>query len=144
MASARNFFSEEEKLLLLNAIEKAELNTSGEIRVHVENYCLGNPLHAARRIFKKLGMYRTDERNGVLFYIAVKSRKIAVWGDEGIHQKLGEGYWNEIMTALVKDFKADNKAASLADAIQKCGKALSTYFPRSTNDKNELSNDLSF
>lgn len=130
--------------MLLRAIEEAELKTSGEIRVHLENYCFGSPIGAARRIFNKLGMNRTAERNGVLFYIAVKSRKIAVWGDEGIHQKLGEVYWNNIIAELLKEFKADNRAASLAQAIQKCGKELGAYFPHSADDKNELNNELSF
>ena len=144
MVTARNFFSEQEQALLIKAIGEAELNTSGEIRLHIENYCFGNELNAARKVFAKLKMQHTNERNGILIYIAVRSRKIAVFGDEGIHQKLGAEYWDKLVKQLVDGFKANNKAASLANCIIECGRQLGAFFPLQSDDKNELSNNISF
>ncbi|MCC6372652.1 MAG: TPM domain-containing protein [Bacteroidia bacterium] len=144
MASAVNFFNEQEKHLLVKAITDAELHTSGEIRLHLQNYCWGNELNAARRMFARLKMHQTAERNGVLIYIAVRSRKIAVFGDEGIHQKLGKEFWDKLVKSLIDQFKANNKASSLAECILECGTQLGTYFPRKENDVNELTNDISY
>src|SRR5687767_156155 len=106
MPSARDFFNEQEQALLVKAIAEAELNTSGEIRLHLENYCFGNELRAAQKVFARLRMHETAERNGVLIYIAVKSHKLAVFGDEGIHQKLGKEFWDKIVNQLITQFKA--------------------------------------
>jgi uncharacterized membrane protein len=144
MPSARNFFNEQEQRLLVNAIAEAELKTSGEIRLHIANFCFGNELEAAQKIFARLKMHQTAERNGVLIYIAVRSRKIAVFGDEGIHQKLGNAFWETLVQNLISNFKSNNKAPSLAECIKECGKQLGIYFPRKANDTNELSNTISF
>jgi arginine repressor len=117
MPSAKSFFNEQEQKLLIKAIEQAELETSGEIRVHVENFCFGNELKTASRIFTRLGMRKTKERNGIIIYIATMSRKIAVY---------------------------DHKAEGLANCIVDCGAQLGKYFPRTSDDKNELSNKISF
>jgi uncharacterized membrane protein len=144
MPSARHFFSPEEQELLVKAIGEAELSTSGEIRLHLENYCFGDELKAAKKVFARLKMYDTAERNGVLIYIAVRSRKIAIYGDEGIHQKLGDVFWQKLVERLIEQFKANNQAVSLAECIRECGKQLGLYFPRKAVDRNELSNSLSF
>ncbi|MBA3664646.1 MAG: TPM domain-containing protein, partial [Bacteroidetes bacterium] len=89
MPTARNFFTKDEQQKLTNAIAEAELKTSGEIRVHIENFCLGNELNRAQKLFTKLGMHKTVKRNGVLIYVAALSRKVAIVGDEGIHRELG-------------------------------------------------------
>lgn len=144
MPTARKFFNKEQQQLLIDAIGEAELRTSGEIRVHIENFSLGSELKSAEKVFKKLKMHQTAERNGVLIYIATLSRKIAVVGDEGIHQKLGQEFWEKLVADLVSQFKADRKAEALADCIVKCGEQLGKYFPRSSDDKNELSNSISY
>lgn len=144
MTSAKQFFTAQEQTLLLNAIAEAELLTSGEIRLHIENYCFGNELKAARKVFGRLGMHQTAEKNGVLIYIAVRSRKMAMFADEGIYKALGEQYWHELVQQLLSQFKADNKANSLAACIAELGKQLGKFFPRQNNDRNELSNDISF
>lgn len=144
MPSARKFFNEQQQQLLMEAIAKAELHTSGEVRIHLENFCFGNELKAAKKVFGKLKMQHTAERNGILIYIATLSRKIAVFGDEGIHQKLGGAYWDTMVKNLVEGFKADKKAEVLAECIVDLGKQLGTYFPRKDDDKNELSNSISF
>lgn len=144
MPTARNFFNDQEQQLLIDAIAKAERKTSGEIRVHIENFSLGSELKSAEKIFKKLKMYETKERNGVLIYIATLSRKIAVVGDQGIHQKLGDAFWEKLVADLIRQFKADKKAEALAACIVECGEQLGKFFPRTGDDKDELSNTISY
>jgi uncharacterized membrane protein len=144
MRTAANFFTAEEQKQLVEAIAHAELHTSGEIRLHVANFCLGDEVKAARKIFLKLGMHQTKERNGVLFYLAVLSHKLAVIGDEGIHRQLGDEFWKHLTEQLVTDFRQNRKAESLAGSIRECGRQLGIYFPRTDNDKDELSNTISF
>ncbi len=109
MPTARNFFSQQEQQLLIDAITKAELHTSGEIRLHIENFCFGNEVKTAQKVFGKLKMHKTQERNGVLIYMATLSRKVAIIGDEGIHQKLGTEYWQKLVDKLIQQFKAIKK-----------------------------------
>ena len=144
MPTARNFFNEQQQQLLIAAIAEAEMNTSGEIRLHLENFCLGSELKAAERIFRRLKMHETKERNAILIYVATLSRKVAVVGDEGIHKKLGAAYWDKMVSDLITQFKVDKKAEALSAAIIDCGKQLGTYFPRQADDKDELSNSISF
>src|SRR5437879_6592478 len=117
MPTARNFFNKEEQKLLVDAITKAELKTSGEIRLHLENFCFGSELKSAEKVFTKLKMHHTKERNGVLIYIATLSKKIAVVGDEGIHQKLGDQFWQTVVDKLIQQFKENKKANALAECI---------------------------
>jgi len=149
MPTARNFFNEEEQKLLIEAIGKAELNTSGEIRLHLENFCFGNEVKTAQKVFTKLGMHKTQERNGVLIYVATLSKKVAIIGDQGIHEKLGSEYWEKLVTKLIEQFKgastgSASKALALAAAIIDCGEQLGKFFPLKSDDKNELSNNISF
>lgn len=144
MPTARNFLNATEQQMIIDAIAMAELKTSGEIRVHLENFCLGNEMKSAEKIFLRLKMHETQERNGVLIYIATLSRKIAVVGDEGIHQKLGNEFWQKLVEKLVSQFKANRKAEALAECIVTCGEQLGRFFPRNDNDRNELSNNISY
>ena len=144
MPTARNFFNQQEQTLLIDAIAKAELHTSGEIRLHLENFCLGNEVKAAQKVFTRLKMHQTAEHNGVLIYIATLSRKVAIIGDEGIHQKLGAIYWQQLVEKLIQQFKVNKKAEGLAECIVECGEQLGKFFPRNEDDKNELSNSISY
>jgi uncharacterized membrane protein len=144
MPTARNFFSQPEQAMLVDAIAKAEMQTSGEIRLHLENFCFGNEVKAAQKVFTRLKMHQTDERNGVLIYVATMSRKVAVIGDKGIHEQLGAQFWEQVVQSMIAQFKANRKAEALADCIIECGKQLGTFFPRKTDDTNELSNTISY
>ncbi|MEO6302955.1 MAG: TPM domain-containing protein [Bacteroidia bacterium] len=144
MPTARNFFDQREQQLLIDAITQAELKTSGEIRLHIENFCFGNEITRAGKVFTKLKMHQTKERNGVLIYIATLSRKVAVIGDEGIHQKLGNEFWQKVVNDLISKFKENKKAEALAGCIVECGEQLGKFFPRSSDDTNELTNTISF
>jgi uncharacterized membrane protein len=144
MVTARNFFNKQEQQLLVDAIASAELKTSGEIRLHISNFCFGNEVKAAEKVFSKLKMHQTGERNGVLIYIATLNRKIAVIGDEGIHQKLGNEFWQKVVDQLIQKFKENKKAEALSECIIECGEQLGTFFPRQSDDKNELTNTISY
>jgi len=144
ITAAKNFFSKEEQQRIVDAIREAERNTSGEIRVHIENFCFGDALEKAKKVFRKLEMQNTKDRNGILIYIAVVSRKMAVIGDEGIHKQLGNDYWNKIVKEIVDGFAHNHKADGLTKGIIECGEKLKQYFPYQSDDKNELSDSISF
>jgi uncharacterized membrane protein len=144
MPTARNFFDQHEQQIVIDAIAKAELHTSGEIRLHLENFCFGSEVKTAQKIFARLKMHETKERNGVLIYIATLSRKVAIIGDQGIHEKLGTEYWQAIVEKLITQFKANKKAEALAECIIDCGNQLGKFFPLGSDDKNELSNTISY
>lgn len=141
---AEKFFSADEQDLIVKAIQTAEKNTSGEIRVHLESICWGDAMERAKKVFSKLQMTNTKEKNGILIYIATESRKMAIVGDAGIHEKLGKTYWDRIVQNMVLKFKEGQKAQGLADAIMDCGTQLKQFFPYSSDDKNELNDSISF
>ncbi len=141
---ASSFFTKSEKNAILEAIKEAEKNTSGEIRVHIENRCKEDVLDRAAWIFKKLDMDRTRERNGVLFYLAVKDRKFAIIGDAGINSKVPEGFWNQIKEIMEKNFIEGRFTEGLSEGIKMAGEKLKEYFPYNKGDINELSDEISF
>jgi uncharacterized membrane protein len=142
--SVYKYFTEENKLQISNAIRVAEINTSGEIRVHIEKHCKGDVLDRAAYIFDKLEMQKTKLRNGVLFYLALEDRKFAILGDAGINQKVPGNFWEEITNEAIKAFKEGKFSDGLANGIVKAGEQLKTHFPYQENDINELSDEISF
>ncbi|HNX85895.1 MAG TPA: TPM domain-containing protein [Bacteroidales bacterium] len=142
--SARDFFSPQEEEEIRQAVMSAELDTSGEIRVHIENTCSGDVMDRAAYIFKKLGMNKTAQRNGVLIYLAVKNRRFAILGDQGIHAVVPENFWDGIKTDMLSKFREDHFVEGLIHAIESTGKHLKKHFPRQKDDNNELSDDISF
>ncbi|WP_422007958.1 TPM domain-containing protein [Roseivirga pacifica] len=138
-------FSKDEKARIKAAIEKAELNTSGEIRVHLENHCSkANVLDRAAQVFAQLDMHKTAARNGVLVYMAVKDHKFAIIGDAGINAKVAEDFWDLTKEKMLAHFKAGNLTAGLEEGILCAGERLKEFFPYQKDDKNELSDDISF
>ena len=142
--SARLFFTKEEQQRIIAAIKDAELNTSGEIRVHIENRCKGEALERAAELFYELKMDHTAARNGILFYLAVKDHKFAVIGDEGINKNVEHDFWNDIKDEMIANFKETKFTEGLVSGILKCGDKLKTYFPHLSDDVNELSDEISF
>jgi len=142
--NASSFFTKEQQSMILASVKEAEKETSGEIRVHIETSFSGDVLDRAAWVFKKLGMHNTDERNGVLFYLAVNDRKFAIIGDAGINSKVPAGFWNEISELLVKNFKEGKFTEGLSEGILLAGKQLQTHFPFKKDDVNELSDEISF
>lgn len=142
--SARRFFSTEDQEKIVNAILNAELDTSGEIRVHIETYCKSHVLERAAFLFKKLKMDKTELRNGVLFYVAVKSRKFAILGDAGINQAVPENFWDDIKEMMGKKFSENQFTEGLTMGILEAGKHLKKHFPHHSDDINELPDEISF
>lgn len=141
----RDTITEENEKEITEAIGQAEANTSGEIRVHIENFCPHNPLDRAVEVFAALHMHQTKQRNGVLFYVALKSHKFAVIGDAGINAVVPENFWDEIKTNVLAAFKNGDYASGLVKGILMAGEQLRTFFPHDTaTDTNELHNDISF
>lgn len=142
--SARMFFTREEQQRIVAAIKEAELNTSGEIRVHIENRCKEETIERAAELFYELKMDHTAARNGILFYLAVKDHKFAVIGDEGINRKVEHDFWNDIKDEMIANFKENRFAEGVISGILKCGEKLKTYFPYQDDDVNELNDEISF
>jgi len=141
---ASSFFTKEQQAQILASVMEAEKNTSGEIRVHIETSFDGDVLDRASWVFNKLGMHKTAERNGVLFYLAVGNRKFAIIGDAGINSKVPAGFWDEISDLLMKRFKEGKFTEGLSEGIILAGKQLQTHFPYRKDDVNELSDEISF
>jgi uncharacterized membrane protein len=141
----KQFFNPEEQQLIVSSIQNAERCTSGEVRVYVENRCsYMDALDRAKEIFLEKGMQATAERNAVLVYVAIKDHQLAVLGDEGIHQKVGNEYWNNEVRKMIKDFNREDYAKGIADCVEDIGQALQQFFPYTDKDKNELSDDIEF
>jgi len=141
---ASSFFTKEQQAQILASVREAELETSGEIRVHIETTLKGDVLDRAAWLFKKLDMDKTAERNGVLFYLAVEDRKFAIIGDVGINAKVHEDFWNEISEVLKNNFKEGKFTEGLSKGIIMAGNQLKTHFPHSLDDVNELPDEISF
>ncbi len=133
-----------QKKKIVQAIENAEHQTSGEIRVHF-SYSKSdeNPLFQAQKQFEKLKMHLTKDRNGILIYINPNARKFALYGDEGIHLKLGQDYWDQLKNSLKKNIQEKDLIHGIENAVLDLGVQLKAHFPHAEKDKNELKNDVS-
>ena len=141
---ASSFFSKEQQAQILAAVKEAEMETSGEVRVHIESSLKADVLDRAAWLFKKLGMDKTAERNGVLFYLAVSDRKFAIIGDAGINAKVTTTFWDEVSLLLQKNFKEGKFTEGLSEGIIHAGLQLKTHFPHRIDDVNELPDEISF
>jgi len=142
--NASNFFSKEEKEVVKSAVMEAELNTSGEIRVHIDNHCKEDVMDRAAWWFAKLDMQKTEQRNGVLFYLAVKDHKFALLGDAGINAVTPDDFWDTIKEKMLVQFKEGAFTNGLKEGILMAGEALKDHFPYQDGDVNELSDEISF
>jgi uncharacterized membrane protein len=141
--SIRNFFNQEQKEQIVQAIKDAEQMTSGEIRVHLESKCKGDALPQAIKWFRKLKMHKTKLRNGVLIYLAVQNRKFAIYGDIGINKVVPENFWLDIITEMQENFIHQHFSTGVITAVQKVGEKLKDFFPHQKNDVDELSDEIS-
>lgn len=143
---AKHFFSAEENQRIVAAIREAERLTSGEIRIYVESRCrFVNPVDRAAEIFYGLKMDKTELRNGVILYIAVKDHQLAIFGDEGIHQKVGDAFWNKEVNQILSEFNAAHFCEGIIQIVIEVGDALKTHFPyNAETDRNELPDEIVF
>jgi uncharacterized membrane protein len=143
MSKANDFLSADDEKAIVEAIQQAEKNTSGEIRVHIENTSVKPPLERAQEVFSVLGMEATTARNGVLFYVGVKDRAFAIIGDEGIDKVVENDFWDCTKDVVIGHFKEARFKQGLIEGVLRAGERLKTYFPYADNDKNELPDTIS-
>lgn len=129
--------------LIVSAIQKAEMQTSGEIRVHIDQKCASDPVKRAVQVFEKLGMHKTALRNGVLIYVSFSDRKLAIIGDQGINSVVPADFWMSTKDKMIHHFKENRFADGIIAAITEAGEQLKRFFPYMENDENELSNEIS-
>jgi uncharacterized membrane protein len=140
----KKLISSSDEARLIKAIQLAELQTSGEIRVHIEKTSKGDALEECKKKFAELNMHQTKDRNGILFYLAINSKSFAVWGDEGIHQKVSDDFWKSLTDCSISYFKQNDLMTGIEKSVEMCGEKLKLYFPLQADDKNELSNEISY
>ena len=144
MSSAITILNHKEDRRVVEAIRQAELNTSGEIKVHIENFCKGDVEERSLVVFNRLKLNETKLRNGVLIYLAVRDHKFAILGDEGINKVVEDGFWNDVKDLMLSHFKEGRFADGLEQGIQRCGEKLKTYFPYQSDDVNEIPDEISY
>src|ERR1044071_3712836 len=126
----KEFFTPVEKQRIVEAIKNAELCTSGEVRIFIESRCkYMDAIDRAAEIFFQLKMEKTVDRNAVLVYVAIKDRQLAVFGDEGIHNKVGNKYWNAEVQKMIRSFNKENYAEGICQCVKDIGEALHHHFP---------------
>jgi uncharacterized membrane protein len=142
----KSLLSEDDTRVIVKAIRHAEQHTSGEVRVYVENRCRWmDAIDRAAEIFFSLQMEKTEQRNAVLVYVALKDRQLAVFGDEGIHQRVGTEYWNKRVAEMISSFNTNNYSEGIANCAIQIGNALHEHFPfDKQTDKNELPDEIVF
>ena len=144
MSNAITILNREEDQRVVEAIRQAERNTSGEIKVHIENRCKGDVEQRSLFIFDKLKLNETQLRNGVLIYLAIKDHKFAILGDKGINDMVEDGFWNDVKDLMLNQFKEGHFAEGLEQGIMRCGEKLKAFFPYQSDDINEIPDDISY
>ncbi|GAB2695937.1 TPM domain-containing protein [Mucilaginibacter koreensis] len=137
-------FNDHDQQQVRLAIEAAERQTSGQIRVCVEETCSEEPVERAAKYFHKLEMHQTKQRNGVLIYLATKDRKFAIIGDAGINQLVPDNFWDSTKESMLTFFKQGDLVGGIVDGLQHAGSQLKTYFPHKSGGSNELPDDIAF
>ncbi|MFT4522345.1 MAG: putative membrane protein [Bacteroidia bacterium] len=137
-------FSEEDENRIKRAIEEAESVCSGEVRVHIDQFCKGDPMFKASNLFFHLNIDETANRNGVLIYVAIEDRKFCIIGDSGIDNKVPDNFWDATKEAMTELFKKNRPVDAILAGIKRAGNELQHFFPSSSTDTNELSNDISY
>ncbi|MGL2966528.1 TPM domain-containing protein [Flavobacterium sp. XGLA_31] len=143
MSKVEDFLTQAEEQEIVSAIAVAEKNTSGEIRVHIEKTTSMAPIERAVEVFHLLQMQNTKDRNGVIIYVAVQSKQFAIYGDQGINDKVEDTFWDSTKDVILAHFKNGNFKQGLIDGVLKAGEQLKRYFPYQDDDTNELSNEIS-
>lgn len=144
MSKVEDFLSKTQEQHIIQAIKKAELHTSGEIRVHLEPHTKKDTIQRATEVFFQLKMNETNHKNGVLFYLAIENKQFAIIGDEYINTKVPDTFWGDITNSVIQEFKLGHFTEGLVQGILEVGKKLHYYFPYDKEDDiNELSDEIS-
>ena len=137
-----SFLGKEDKKRIIQAIRQAEGATSGEIRVHLKAKCKDDVIAEAKKVFEKLGMHRSRRRNAVLLFVALKSKRFAIIGDQGIHERVGDSFWNQTRDLMSAHFSKGQLEKGIVAGVHSVGEKLSKFFPHDLDDTNELSNQV--
>ena len=137
-----SFLNKEDKKKIVEAIRRAEKATSGEIRVHVKAKCKDDVMVEAKKVFDRLGMHRTHHRSSVLIFVALKSRRFAIIGDQGIHERVGDSFWNQTRDRMSDYFSKGQMQHGIVAGVNSVGEKLSKFFPHRLEDTNELSDQV--
>lgn len=144
MSKVEDFLTKEEEQEIISAIKIAELNTSGEIRVHIEaSSRKDDAFNRALEVFHSLNMNITKQQNAVLIYVAVEDHKFVIYGDQGINKVVPANFWDTTKNTMQNHFKEGNFKKGIVEGILKAGEELKTHFPWQTDDEDELSNEIS-
>lgn len=138
------FFNEKEEAAIIKSIQEAEQNTSGEIRVHLHEAIDKSLMQDAKTAFRKMGMQKTLARNGVLIFLVPAEKKFAILGDKGINEVVPDDFWEGVKDKMQHFFRRGLFAEGVCAGIEQVGAQLGVYFPYQSNDKNELSNEISY
>ncbi len=141
---ARDLLTPDEEAGLVKAIQDAERRTSGEIKVHLEDHCPRAAIRRAEELFRTLGLAETRARSGVLIYLAVRDKKFAIVGDEGIDTEVPPGFWDDIRDGMGERFRDGRFYDGIRFGVERTGEALGKYLPWHPDDVNELSDEISF
>ncbi len=145
LKKAINYFSDSEKEKIRTAIQEAEKSTTGEVRIFVEHYCKhGNAVVRAAEVFHNLKMDETADRNGVLIYIALSHKRMAIYADSGMYSKVEPGFWDEMLHKMQGHFKKEKFAEGIISAIHDIGLKLAGFFPDGSLEKNDKPDELVF
>lgn len=140
----KNYLSETEISELVAAIQIAEDDSTGEIRVHIDSSTQHENQQVAWDVFEELGMHQTLDRNAVLFHINFEQKYLSIVGDKGIHQKVCQSFWDKLHAEMTEEFSKENYFQGLKNAILATGKELKKYFPIGEDNQNELPNEITF
>jgi uncharacterized membrane protein len=138
----KEFINQLDETRIVSAIAEAERRSSGEIRVYVSHRKRTDPLAVAQKRFIKLGMTKTHHRNGVLIYLAPRTRQFAIVGDRGVHEKCGDDFWREVSAGMTDLLRQGKYTEAILEAIRRVGEVLGRHFPRDPDDQNELPNQI--
>ena len=124
------------------AIRQAETCTSAEVKVVLARHCWGRIKTRARKIFGELGLDRTEQHNGVLLLLIVSNREFLLYGDQGIHEKVGQGFWDDVCRQMLDAFRREEFAAGICQCVRLVGEKLAQHFPHQRDDVDEISNEI--
>jgi uncharacterized membrane protein len=137
------FFEEQFSIQVEKAIEEAELLTSAEFKLHIEEMCKEDLLDRAAFVFSELELHKTEKRNAVLLYVSTNDRKVSILADAGAKVHLSEQFLSETLSTLINDFKQNQYAQGIGNCFLSIASALKSFFPYQENDINEISNKVS-
>jgi uncharacterized membrane protein len=140
--SPARFLTPEEAVAVQRTVHEAESRTSAEIKVVLIRHCWGDIRSKAARHFRKLGLHKTELRNCVMIFLVLANREFLVYGDWGIHEKVGLNFWAEVRDVMQTHFRENRFAEGLCEGVRLVGERLAASYPRQAADRNEVSNEV--